>query len=306
MKYLITGSEGNIGNALKEVFHDQKIENYACLDITHKNKNNYMRCDISNFRQIKRAIDKFQPNIIINLAGEFGRWNGEDYYENLWKTNAIGVKHFLELQKEYGFKFIHASSSEVYGDFEGLMEEDVLDKVAIRQMNDYAITKWVNEMQITNAVKMHGTNSVIFRIFNTYGPGEIFNEYRSAVSRFIYSVLTDTPYKVYSGHIRTHTYIKDCARMIKIIADKGVNGEAYNLAGPDKTSMEEINEIICRISNKSVNKDFVQVESESFTTKAKLVSNDKFMKLVNNDFKFTTLFEGLTKTIEWYKKVLSE
>ena len=186
------------------------------------------------------------------------------------------------------------------------MKEDVLDKVAIRQMNDYAITKWVNEMQITNSVNMNSTNSVIFRIFNTYGPGEIFNEYRSAVSRFVYSVLSDKPYKIYSGHIRTHTYIKDCARMIKVVADRGLNGEVYNLAGPDKTSMEEINEMICKIANKPINNDYIQIENEPFTTKTKIVPNDKFMKLVDNDFKFTSLKEGLSNTINWYKGFLGE
>ena len=306
MKYLITGSEGNVGQALKNVFLDENITEFASIDIVHKNEKNYQRCDISNIRQIKKTPDKFHPEIIINLAGEFGRWNGEDYYENLWKTNAIGVKHFLELQKEYGFRFVHASSSEVYGDYDGIMTEEVMEKFAVQQMNDYAITKWVNEMQIKNSILMNDTDSVIFRIFNTYGPGEVFNNYRSAVSRFIYSVIKEYPYKVFSGHIRTHTYIKDCARMIKIVADKGLNGQAYNIAGPDKTSMEEINKMICEIANKPLNEKYIQTESEPFTTKIKLVSNSKFMKLVNNDFQFTPLYTGLKNTINWYEKFLSE
>lgn len=306
MKYLITGSEGNIGSSLKDVFAEEKNEDYACIDIFHKNEANYKRCDISNIRQIRKVLDLFEPKIVINLAGEFGRWNGEDYYENLWQTNAIGVKNFLELQKEYKFRFVHASSSEVYGDYKGIMTEEIMEEVPIRQMNDYAISKWVNEMQISNSVLMNGTESVIFRIFNTYGPGETFNEYRSALSRFIFSILMDLPYKVYSGHIRTHTYIKDCARMIKIIADIGKSGEAYNVAGPDKTSMEEINEMICKIANKPFKKEFLESKNEPFTTKEKLVSNSKFMNLVNKEFKFTPLKQGLENTIEWYRDLLSE
>ncbi len=306
MQYLITGSEGNIGKALQDVFNEKGIKDYACIDVFHKNQKNYLRCDIKSIRQIRKVLDEFKPLIIINLAGEFGRWNGEDYYENLWVTNAIGVKNFLELQKEYCFKFVHASSSEVYGDFNGEMEEGVLDKYAIRQMNDYAITKWVNEMQIKNSIMMNNTNSVIFRIFNTYGPGEMFNEYRSAISRFVFSILKNKPYKVFTGHIRTHTYIKDCARMIKIIADKGKVGEAYNVAGPDKTSMEEVNALICKLANKPIRFDCIQEESEPFTTKVKLVSNKKFMQLANNNFTFTPLNEGLKNTIEWYKNALGE
>ena len=38
----------------------------------------------------------------------------------------------MALQKEFGFRFVHASSSEVYGDFDGLMEEDVLENASCR------------------------------------------------------------------------------------------------------------------------------------------------------------------------------
>jgi nucleoside-diphosphate-sugar epimerase len=53
-----------------------------------------------------------------------------------------------EMQKKYKFRLIGFSSSEVYGDYEGVMSEDVMEKYEIKQMNDYAMTKWVNEMQI--------------------------------------------------------------------------------------------------------------------------------------------------------------
>ena len=33
---------------------------------------------------------------VYHAAAEYGRWNGEDYYENLWSTNAVGTKNILE------------------------------------------------------------------------------------------------------------------------------------------------------------------------------------------------------------------
>ncbi|MEM2261385.1 MAG: hypothetical protein QXK24_02925 [Ignisphaera sp.] len=38
---------------------------------------------------------------------------------------------------------IFFSSAEVYGDYDGVMSEDVMDRVPIKQINDYAISKWV-------------------------------------------------------------------------------------------------------------------------------------------------------------------
>jgi len=35
-----------------------------------------------------------------------------------------------------------------------------MDRVPIKQMNDYAITKWVGEMQVLNSAAMFGTETV--------------------------------------------------------------------------------------------------------------------------------------------------
>ena len=300
---LITGSEGNVGLAMQKISNIYNHQIFGC-DLHHKKSDNYMRADIGEYREIEKCIKEFNPSIIINLAGEFGRWNGEDFYEKVWKTNAIGLKNLIRLQNEHGFRLVHASSSEVYGDFKGTMNESVMDKFPIRQLNDYAISKWVNEQQIQNSIDMHNLDSIIFRIFNTYGPGEEFNEYRSAVSRFIHCCLNNEPYTVYSGHERTHTYIDDCARMIFEISLRGVSGEAYNLAGPDRTSMTQINKMIEEISGtKSINCK-ISTNPEPHTTAIKIVSNEKFTRLMNNSFEFTPLSEGLENTIKWYKNLI--
>ena len=67
--------------------------------------------------------------MVYHLAAEFGRWNGEDYYENLWMTNAIGTKNVLRMQEREGFQAVYFSSSEVYGDYSGTMREEVMDQV---------------------------------------------------------------------------------------------------------------------------------------------------------------------------------
>jgi dTDP-glucose 4,6-dehydratase len=77
---------------------------------------------------------------VYHCAAEFGRWNGEDFYEMLWKTNAVGTKNIIRLQEQNKFRLIHFSSSEVYGDWPNLMVE--LLWINMRsQLNDYAMTK---------------------------------------------------------------------------------------------------------------------------------------------------------------------
>jgi dTDP-glucose 4,6-dehydratase len=87
-----------------------------------------------------------------------------------------------------------------------------MDKFAIKQMNDYAMTKWVNEMQILNSATNFGTETVRVRLFNTYGPGEYYSDYRSVICLFIYRALHDIPYTVYTEHKRTSSYIDNTVR----------------------------------------------------------------------------------------------
>ena len=71
----------------------------------------------------------------------------------------------------------------MYGDYTDIMYESVMDDLEIKQLNDYALTKWTNEYG-ANSRAMNSTETVIVRIFNTYGPGEYYHPYRSVNSNF--------------------------------------------------------------------------------------------------------------------------
>ena len=216
MKILVTGGLGAIGEPLSEELKRRGHETWIS-DIMHFHDPNYIRCDVGEFHQVENLFAKEEFDYVYHLAAEFGRRNGEDFYENLWRTNAVGTKNIIRMQERLKFRLIVTSSSEVYGDYRQIMSEDVMNKVAIRQMNDYAMTKWVNEMQIMNSADQFGTETVRVRLFNTYGPGEYYSEYRSAICVFIYKALHDLPYTVYTKHRRTSSYIDDTVRTLPIL-----------------------------------------------------------------------------------------
>jgi dTDP-glucose 4,6-dehydratase len=239
--------------------------------------------------------------MVFHLAAEFGRWNGEDYYENLWKTNAIGTKNILRMQEREGFRAVYFSSSEVYGDWEGVMAEDVMDKHEIRQLNDYAISKWVNEMQVMNSAEQFNTQSVRVRLFNTYGPGEYYSPYRSVICMFCYRALHDIPFRVYRGHKRTSTYVTDCVKALAAIADNFKSGEVYNIGGTDYHDIETVAEIILRLTDKTESGLAQFMDSEPFTTKQKLVDTSKAQRDLG--LKSTvSLEQGINETLEWMRE----
>src|SRR5438067_2662496 len=154
-------------------------------------------------------------------------------------TNAIGTKNIIRLQERLKFRLIHFSSSEVYGDWPAVMVENVMDDYEIKQMNDYAMTKWVNEMQIRNSADQYGTESVVVRLFNTYGPGEYYSPYRSVNCRFLYCALNGLPWTVFRGQSRTSTYLADTVRTLCNIVDNFKPGETYNIGGKKQHQLRE-------------------------------------------------------------------
>jgi hypothetical protein len=58
----------------------------------------YARCDVGEFRQIERVIEQLGPfDYVIIVPPSSTRWNGEDFYETLWHTNAVGTKNVIRL-----------------------------------------------------------------------------------------------------------------------------------------------------------------------------------------------------------------
>lgn len=300
MKILVTGGLGAVGSVLAKELRGRGHEVWLS-DLMNAGGVNYVRCDVSRYRQVQRIFEEHRFDYVYHLAAEFGRWNGEHFYETLWMTNAVGTKNVLRMQEQHRFRLIFSSSSEVYGDYDDVMSEDVMDKVPIKQMNDYAMTKWVNEMQILNSAEMFNTESVRVRLFNTYGPGEYYSPYRSALCIFMHHALHDIPYTVYTGHHRSSTFVADTARTLANIPDNFIPGEVYNIGGLEYHDMKEASDIILDYLGKD-DSLVTYKKSEPHTTKDKKVDVTKAIQDLQHNPQ-VSLEEGIPHTIEWMKSV---
>ena len=299
-KVLVTGGLGAVGDPLvKEL--EVRGHDVWIADLPWSEHDKYYRVDVSEYRQLARIFEQQDFDYVYHLAAEFGRKNGEDFYETMWMSNAIGTKNMLRLQKEYGFRMIFSSSSEVYGDYDDVMHESVpLEEGNVRQLNDYAISKWVNEQQILNATDRHGTETVRVRLFNTYGPGEKYSEYRSVVCKFCYRALHDMGYHVYDDHHRSFTYVGDTVEALANIADNFQPGEVYNISSTDYRNIKELSNIVLDY----LEKDDENVEyrgTEPHNTLKKKASIENTKRDLDYD-PSTTLEEGIPETIEWMRE----
>lgn len=299
-KILVTGVMGTLGRPLKRELERRGHEVWG-LDLQHQADQKYFRADIASYRQLEHAFE--QPyDYVYHLAAEFGRINGEEYYDTLWTTNVIGTRNILELQKKLGFKLIFASSSEIYGDKHSeILSENIPLQQSIIQHNDYAVTKWVNEIQIMNFEKRYGVPVVRLRFFNAYGPGEYYHNYRSVVCLFTYRALRRLPYDVYMGYHRVFMYIDDFIPTLANVVNNFIPGEVYNIGGHEFRSVKEMNDII--LNYLGMNDAMVNyLPEDKHNVMNKRPDIDKARHAFGHD-PAITLEEGIPKTVEWMKSV---
>jgi dTDP-glucose 4,6-dehydratase len=139
------------------------------------------------------------------------------------------------------------------------------------------------------------------RLFNTYGPGEHYSGYRSAVCLFVYRALHDLPYRVHTGHRRTSSYVDDTARTLANITDRFKPGEVYNIAGTEHHDMKTVSDIVLRQLGKP--DDLVTyLGPEAHTTRDKLVTAEKARRDLDHH-ETVGLEEGIARTIAWQREV---
>ena len=274
------------------------------LDLQHQPDVKYIRADVAAYRQLERAFEQ-DYDYVYHLAAEFGRINGEEYYDTLWQTNVIGTRNILEIQRKKQFKLIFASSSEIYGDkHAAVLSEDLPLQQSIIQHNDYAVTKWVNEIQVMNFEKRFGNPIVRLRFFNAYGPGEYYHNYRSVVCLFSYRALHGLPYDVYLGYHRVFMYIDDFIPTLANVVDNFKPGEVYNIGGDEFRSVKELSDLILKQAGR--NDSLVNyLPEDRHNVQNKRPNIEKARRAFGHN-PTVPLERGVPKTIEWMRSVYAE
>ncbi|MBT0652294.1 NAD-dependent epimerase/dehydratase family protein [Geomobilimonas luticola] len=298
MKIFITGICGVVGSELARELRSRGHLVTGC-DLEHTHLADYYRCDVADYRQLRLVLESVKPDYVYNAAAEFGRRNGEEYYEQLFRTNMIGTKNLITLAREFDYGIVQFSSSEVYGDYDGVMTEDVPERVVIRPLNDYAGTKIFNEWQMVNGHAMFGIRYVTVRLFNLYG-NEPYSPYRSAICRFCYDALTGRRITVHQGHQRSFIYIADAVHTLANIVDTFQCGEVYNIGNSrEMFRIEEVAELIVRKAGASPALLDIR-EAEPLTTRIKVCDTTAAERALGH--RITVGFEeGIERTLAFLR-----
>ena len=173
-KILITGGAGFIGAHLA---NNLKKNNKIMIVDNLENKGGIPYIDKSNFfvkgnildKKVLNKIEVWRPDIIYHLAAQSGGEGAYDDPKKDFDSNGYGTYLMAKLAKKIKCKyFVYASSVAVYGS----NKKKITEKTKINPDSIYGISKYTGEMFVDQILKKTKVKVRIFRIFNTYGPGE--------------------------------------------------------------------------------------------------------------------------------------
>jgi len=258
-KILVTGGAGFIGSRLcQQLLEGNRVicvdnlisSNRKNIKDLEKNKNfRFIKHDIIKPFKIREKIDE-----IYNLACPASPADFSKFPIEILLTSSVGVKNMLDLAIRQKVKFLHTSTSEVYGDpKEHPQKEDYWGNVnPIGPRSCYDESKRFAESLIENYRKKYNLDTKIVRVFNTYGPKMRPNDGR-VISNFIVQALKGKDLTVYGDGTQTRSfcYINDMVEGILQMMESHEHGP-INLGNPDEYRVLDLaKKIIALINSKS-------------------------------------------------------
>jgi len=169
-------------------------------------------------------------------------------------VGSAGTRFGLELAREFGAKYLQASTSEVYGEAQvHPQREDYFGNVnSVGLRSDYDEAKRVGEAYCMAWHRGYGVDTRIMRIFNTYGPRMNIDDGR-VFPTFIRQCMADLPITIYGDGdaTRSFCYVSDlvAGALALLDAPAGLNGihEPFNVGNPDEVSILEVAHEIANI-----------------------------------------------------------
>lgn len=245
MKVLVTGGKGFIGSHLAYEFTSHEY-NVICTDL--KESEDIIEMDIMNQEMIQNVIKKYNPDIIINLAGQANVGLSWKIPQLTMRLNTIGMINILEAVKRVNPKIrvIAIGSSDEYGNLKDI-GENVSEDTPVKPVTPYAISKYAQELFSHLYVNTHNLDVCMIRLFNLGGSGQARGYMISDFTSEVAEVEAKIKDYILVGNLeasRDFTHVKDACRAIRLIAEKGHKGEVYNICSGTAYKAQEILEKI--------------------------------------------------------------
>jgi dTDP-glucose 4,6-dehydratase len=220
------------------------------------------------------------------------------------RVNSAGTENMLELAAKYGAGFLHASTSECYGDpLEHPQQEKYWGNVnPIGPRSCYDEAKRYAEALTMAYHRSRGVNTHLVRIFNTYGPRLHPSDGR-VISNFMMQALRGESLTIYGDgkQTRSFCYVDDLIEGILRLSQSNEH-LPVNIGNPDEFTILECAEAVIFATGVKCGLRFEPMPVDDPTRRRPDISKAK--RLIDWEPK-VPLREGLVRSLDFFKSKLS-
>jgi dTDP-glucose 4,6-dehydratase len=243
---LVTGAAGFLGSHLCDVLLGEGHQVVGVDNLSTGSLDNlaHLKREARFFFEqtdITRPFNPGEVDYVFNFASPA---SPVDYMRLGIETllvGSAGTLNTLEIAKKYGAGYLHASTSECYGD--PLVHPQVetywgnVNPIGPRSVYDEA--KRFSEAAVAAYQRYHGVNTHLVRIFNTYGPRLQPNDGR-LISNLMMQALRGEPMTIYGdgSQTRSFCYVSDLMDGIVKLSRSAEHGPV-NIGNPSEWTVLE-------------------------------------------------------------------
>ncbi len=306
-KILITGGAGNIAGSLTRRLVQNADDLIVVIDnlstgSVHKlplaglPNYQFIKGDVNDKSQLAAVMLSHSFDFVFHYAAVVGVSRTLNNPLSVLR-DIDGIRNVFELAKETGVKRVfYSSSSEVYGEPVSLPQHEEITPLNSRL--PYAIVKNLGEAFCKSYYQEFSLPYTIFRIFNTYGPGQSED---FVLPRFLKAALRNDPVTLYGDGLQTRTfcYVDDnIDTTLSILNSKEAENKTINIGNDEEITMLDLAKKIISITGSSSSIIHLPPLKEGDMTRRK-PDITKMRQFLHRPL--TSLDEGIKKLIQFYE-----
>jgi len=215
-------------------------------------------------------------------------------------ANATGTLHLLEQARASDVRHVvSASSSSVYGLNPALPKGE---REWVRPMSPYAASKLAAEQYTLAYQQSFGLQTLAFRFFNVYGPGQsVGHAYAAVVPVFVDAILSGRPVPLHGDgtQSRDFTFVGTvCRALLDAAARRVSHPEPVNLAFGTNTSLLTLLDVLRE--EIGVDLEIESLPSRPGDVKHSQARNEQLMQLFPS-LDPVDLRQGVRETVAWFR-----
>jgi UDP-N-acetylglucosamine/UDP-N-acetylgalactosamine 4-epimerase len=215
--------------------------------------------------------------------------------------NILGTVNIFDAARRNNIKrVVYAASSSTYGDSKKLPK---VENEIGNPLSPYAITKLVMEYYAKVFADLYGTEFIGLRYFNVFGPKQDPNGAYAAVIPLFFKAALSGQSPTINGdgtYSRDFTFVENAVQANNralFTQNKEAINQVYNIACGERTDLNQLWEMVCKIVGKQV--ESFHGPERSGDIPHSLADISKARNLLDYEPEYK-VFEGLKKSHQWY------